>query len=48
MRLSRDPDRWVPDAETWDLPSRMNLEDCHAETTDRGREPARLDEENDR
>lgn len=45
MRFSRDPDRCVPDFETWDLPLRLNPDDCRAETTDRAREPAHFQDE---
>lgn len=47
MRFDKDPDRQVPDAETWDLPRRLNPDDCRSETTDRGREPARFAEEDE-
>ena len=43
----RNPDRRVPDDETWDSPRRLNPDDCRAEIGGRDRQPPRFDEEED-
>lgn len=48
MRYERDLDRLVPDAETWDLPRRLNPDDCRSEVGGVDRDPPRFQEEDER
>lgn len=47
MRRHPDPDRGLPDPETFDLPFRLDADDCHAETQDRRRTPLPFDLEDE-
>lgn len=47
VTVDRNPDRRVPDVETWDAPHRLNPDDCRVEIGGREREPPRFDEEDD-